>query len=196
MRKPYRRADARRRDERLRSVLEHMLERGERISARGVLKQVPDLQAASSLTRDPLRRSLLEEFRRLQTTRNAWVERAKRQSTARLERILAERDARITDLEHQVQLLIASHRAMVDAVGELGGLPVWRKAFEGYERTLDELKYLGALVAPRATALPRLPRSTRPSSGGNGTLSEDGRHGEAPAPRTRVSSRRRSDDDR
>ena len=98
MRKPYRRADARGRDERLRSVLEQMLERGERISARGLLKHVPDLRAASSVTRDPVRRLLLEEFRRIQEARNTWVERAKKQSTARLERTLSERDVRIVAL--------------------------------------------------------------------------------------------------
>lgn len=149
MRKSYRRADARGRDERLRMTLQAMLDRGERISARGVLKHLGDVRAASSLTRDTVRRSMLEEFRRLQAMRSAWVDRATKQSTARLERTLAARDARIAELERQVQLVIASHRALVHAVGELGGLPVWKKAFGGYERCLQELAHLGALARPK-----------------------------------------------
>ncbi len=149
MRKASRRVDARGRDERLRAALQTMLDHGERISARGVLKHLPDVRAPSSLTRDPVRRSMLEEFRRLQSVRNDWVERAKKQAVARLERTLAARDVRIADLERQVQLLIASHRALVHAVGELGGLPVWKKAFGGYERRLQELALLGALARPK-----------------------------------------------
>jgi hypothetical protein len=154
MRKPYRRADVRGRDERLRSVLEQMLERGERISARGVLKHVSDVRAPSSLTRDPVRRSMLEEFRRIQEARNTWVERAKKQSTARLLSRLYERVVGIEFFVCQLQLLVASHRAMVQAVGELGGLPVWKKAFEGYEHCLRELVQLGAL--PRFRKPPRV----------------------------------------
>jgi hypothetical protein len=138
-----------------------MLDRGERISARGVLKCLPDLRAASSLTRDPVRRSLLEEFRRLQSTRMAWVERAKKQSTARLQRLLADRDERLREREHDVQLLVASHRALVVAVGELGGLPVWKKAFDGYERCLQELARLGALPRPKKPSTPALPAGRR-----------------------------------
>jgi hypothetical protein len=133
------------RDERLRRVLEQMLANGERISARGALKHMPDLRAPSSLTRDPVRRRILEEYRRRQTERNAWAERAKKQSAARLEKALADRDRRIAELEHQVQVLVASHRGLVQAVGELGGLPMWRRAFQGYEPILDEIVALGAV---------------------------------------------------
>lgn len=140
-----RRHPARDRDERLRRVLEQMLTGGERISARGALKHMPDVRAPSSLTRDPVRRQILEEFRRRQAERNAWAERAKKQSVARLEKALADRDRRISELEHQVQVLVASHRGLVQAVGELGGLPKWRQAFQGYEPTLHEIIALRAV---------------------------------------------------
>lgn len=200
MRERDRRADARGRDARLRTVLETMLDQGERISARGVLKHLPDVRAPSSLTRDPVRRRMLEEFRRLQTARNAWVERAKKQSTARLERLLAERDARVADLEHQLQLLVASHRAMVQVVGELGGLPVWKKAFEGYERRFDELKRLRAMAPPTRTApSARVYAAKRPArslSGGNATVPPaNGGRRDARGSRGPLSSRARSDDD-
>ena len=148
-----RRHPARNRDDRLRHVLEQMFANGERISARGALKHMPDVRAPSSLTRDPVRRQILEEYRRRQTERNAWAERAKKQSAARLEKALADRDRRIAELEHQLQVLVASHRGLVEAVGELGGLPKWRQAFQGYEPVLEEIVALGAGPGPRDMAV-------------------------------------------
>jgi hypothetical protein len=138
-----------------------MLDRGERISARGVLRHLSDVRAASSLTRDPLRRALLDEYRERQAERLAWSERAWKLSVARLETVLAARDRTIADLEHRVQLLVASHRALVDAVGELGGLPKWKQVFERYERCVRELADLGAMpdVRERPTLVAR--RRTR-----------------------------------
>lgn len=150
MPEPPRRRLARERDVRLREILEQMLESGERISARRVLKHLPEVRAPSSLTRDPVRGGLLQEFRERQAERLAWTQRGRKQSFARLEKVLAERDRRIVELQHQVQVLVASHRALVQAVGELGGLPSWRKAFQGYERCLDEIAALGAVPEPKA----------------------------------------------
>src|SRR3990172_8621231 len=53
MRDPSRRPAARDLDDRLRHALEQMLERGDRISARGALKHLQDVRSPSSLTRDP-----------------------------------------------------------------------------------------------------------------------------------------------
>jgi hypothetical protein len=154
-----RRASAEDRDHRLRHALEEMLNSGERISARGVLKHLADLRAPSSVTRDPVRRALLEEFRQRQADQRAWAHRAKKLAAARLEAALADRDRRIAELEHQVQVLVGSHVALVQAVGELGGLPKWKQAFQGYERCLKELESLGALGAP-PTLVQALPAVT------------------------------------
>ena len=121
-----------------------MFANGERISARGALKHMPDVRAPSSLTRDPVRRQILEEFRRRQAERDAWAERAKKQSSERLEKALADRARRISELERQVQILVASHRGLVQVVGELGGLPKWRQAFQGYEPVLGEDRRSGS----------------------------------------------------
>jgi len=121
-----------------------MLERGDRISARGALKHLQDVRSPSSLTRDPVRRAMVEEFRQRQAEGLAWTRRARKEPVARLDALLAERDRTIAELQHQVQLLVASHKALVHAVGELGGLPAWKKAFEQYEHCLDELRRLNA----------------------------------------------------
>jgi len=46
---------------------------------------------------------------------------------------------RIKELESQVGLLTASHKAMIFAVGELGGLEGWMRFFERYQSVLDDL---------------------------------------------------------
>lgn len=157
MRASYRRADARSRDDRLRHALQQMLDRGERISARGVLRHLSDVRAPSSLTRDPLRRAILDEYRERQAERLAWSERARKQSIARLESVLAARDRTIADLEHRVQLLVASHRALVQAVGEVGGLPKWKQVFERYESCLNEVAETGAVPRGETRAGPVSP---------------------------------------
>jgi hypothetical protein len=115
-----RRRVARDRDKRLREILDRMLSEGERISARGVLKHLPDVRALSSLTRDPVRRAMLEDYRQHQAERQAWTARARKQSGERLEALLADRDRQIVELQHQVQVLVASHRALVQAVWAQG----------------------------------------------------------------------------
>ena len=150
--------------DRLPHALEHMLAPGERISARGVLKHLPDVRAPSSLTRDPVRRAMLEDYRQRQAERQAWTQRARKQSVTRLEVLLADRNRQIAELEHSVQLLVASHRAMVQAVGELAGLPKWKQAFECYEHCLGELDKLGAVSdhEKRSPASPALLARRRP----------------------------------
>lgn len=43
------------------------------------------------------------------------------------------KDERIADLERQVALLTASHKAIILAVGELGGLRAWQRFFPHYD---------------------------------------------------------------
>ncbi|MCU1742005.1 hypothetical protein NTD90_32110 [Pseudomonas sp. 20S_6.2_Bac1] len=115
------------------SVLESMLENDERITA----------GAVSTLTRDTFRRDLIAHYQQMQMARNQWVERAKKNSQKRLIASLAMKDERIEDLERQVALLTASHKAIILAVGELGGLRAWQRFFSHYdEHTLMVLSNL------------------------------------------------------
>jgi hypothetical protein len=58
---------------------------------------------------------------------------------------LAQRDAAIASLERRVEILIASHRAMLMAVGEVGGIAAWRKFFSKWDGVRKELEEMCAM---------------------------------------------------
>ena len=71
----------------------------------------------------------------------------------------ADKDIRIAELEATVQLLTASHLAMLRAVGELGGFSKWAKFYEQYREARDKLAWLGAMpTVPIATIPAREPK--------------------------------------
>lgn len=120
-------------DDDLVSVLESMLENDEKITAHAIVRKIENLGAVSSLTRDPFRRNLITHYQQLQAARNQWIERAKKNSQKQLISALAMKDERIADLERQVALLTVSHKAIILAVGELGGLRAWQRFFPSYD---------------------------------------------------------------
>ena len=79
---------------------------------------------------------------------------------------VADKDIRIAKLEATVQLLTASHLAMLRAVGELGGFSKWARFYEQYSQARDKLIELGAV--PAATVSPMEPNSrARPTPANN-----------------------------
>jgi hypothetical protein len=66
-------------------------------------------------------------------------------SRNQLARQLAQKDARIAELERQLEILRVSHIAMMRAVGELGGTSKLLKMYEGYREFRGELQRLGLL---------------------------------------------------
>ena len=65
-----------------------------------------------------------------------------------------------------MQLLTASHLAMLRAVGELGGFSKWARFYEQYSQARDKLIELGAV--PAATVSPMEPNSrARPTPANN-----------------------------
>ncbi len=60
---------------------------------------------------------------------------------------LSRRDATIADLERRIEILTASHRAMLMAVGEVGGIAAWKKFFAGWDAVRRELEDLFAADA-------------------------------------------------
>ncbi len=77
-----------------------------------------------------------------------WVERRKKQSEKILVEQLADRDERIKELLQRVDLLVESHRAMILAVGELGGMAAWRRFFEDWIETEKKLLAMKAMPDP------------------------------------------------
>lgn len=126
-------------------ILEAMIEADETITARAVIRKHPVLKHASSITRNPDRTSLLAKYQAQQKQFRAMLGRVPKRSHDQLAAQLAQKDTRIAELEHQVEILRSSHLAMIRTVGELGGITKLLKFYEGYRGFRAELERLGVL---------------------------------------------------
>jgi hypothetical protein len=134
-------------------ILQEMLEADETITARGVTRRHPSIQHASSITRHGKRSDLLARYQAIQTERRAWLARLPKHSRVETAAQLADKDIRISELERQLEILRASHLAMMRAVGELGGVSKWLRFFEDYRGAREELKKLGLLPNAELTII-------------------------------------------
>lgn len=140
-------------DPEMEKILQTMLEGDEDITARGVIRRHSRLSAASSITRNPARSEMLARYQARQDEFRGWRKRLAKRSRERSAMDLTEKDIRISELERQVELLTASHVAMLRAVGELGGFAKWAKFFESYQDIRNELTKLGAIPAASAISM-------------------------------------------
>lgn len=152
-------------DDQMREILEMFLADDEDITARAVARLHPSIKAASSITRSESRSRLLAEYQERQSEYRRWRGRVAKRSGADTTASLADKDIRIAELEATVQLLTASHLAMLRVVGELGGFSKWARFYDEYRDARDKLINLGAV--PTATVAPMkvdMPTKRQPSS--------------------------------
>ncbi|WP_175786656.1 hypothetical protein [Burkholderia anthina] len=147
-------------DEQMREILETLLANDEDMTARAVARLHPSIKAASSITRSDSRSKLLAEYQQRQSEYRRWRSRVAKRSGADTAASLADKDIRIAELEATVQLLTASHLAMLRAVGELGGFGKWARFYDEYRDARDKLINLGAV--PTATKVD-MPTKRQPS---------------------------------
>lgn len=140
-------------DNEMREILETLLANDEDITARAVARLHPSIKAASSVTRSETRSQLLAEYQHRQTEYRRWRGRVAKRSGADTAASLADKDIRIAELEATVQLLTASHLAMLRAVGELGGFSKWAKFYEHHREARDKLIALGAVPIATVSSL-------------------------------------------
>jgi hypothetical protein len=126
-------------------ILEEMLEADETITARAVARKHPAIKHASSVTRHPFRSALLAQFQSQQAQYRTWQARTPKRSREQLAAQLAQKDLRITELEHQVEILQVHSLAMIRTMGELGGIGKLLKLYESYRDVRDELNRLRVL---------------------------------------------------
>jgi len=138
-------------DEQLPLVIEELLMSNEDITARSVAKRIG--VAPSTITRNEDRAQAVTKGAENQSTFRALVEKAGKQSREELIRELAERERQLTECKRQVQILIASHKAMILAVGEVGGIAGWARFFSKYQDIRDELRNLGAATGSNVVTL-------------------------------------------
>jgi hypothetical protein len=136
-------------DDRIRSACDQMLEANEKLTARAVARRA-GIGAASSITRDPVRRAMLEGFQREQDKRNDWVKRAKKQSLAKTENQLNRQAITISQFEQLLQLLVASHKAVLMGIDAVGGTREWLRFFRSYRDGIlvEALRVVGAIPEP------------------------------------------------
>lgn len=141
-------------DEPMREILESLLADDEDITARAVARLHPSIKAASSITRSESRSNLLAEYQHRQSEYRRWRGRVAKRSGADTAASLADKDIRIAELEATVQLLTASHLAMLRAVGELGGFSKWAKFYEHHREARDRLAEFGAIPTAPVSSMP------------------------------------------
>jgi len=138
---------------RLETILEAMLADDETITARAVVRRSGGVfKNASDITRNVGRRDKVKEYVDKQQAIRAAFERSSKKSRADLERLVASKNVEIERLMGERELLIASHRAMILAMAEMGGFPAWKRFFEKYQSTIDSLEEMGSL--PKVEEVP------------------------------------------
>lgn len=143
-------------DPEMENILQTMLDSDEDITARGVIRRHSTLSAASSITRNRARLAILSAYQSKQKELRSWRKRLAKRSTDSAAMSLAEKDIRIAELERQIELLTASHVAMIRAVGECGGFDAWGKFFPIYREVRTELVKMGAMPTAKVFSLGEL----------------------------------------
>ena len=90
-------------------------------------------------------RNSLRIYQNKQNELRTLLKRNKKRSQQSINDDIVKKDLRISELEHQIEILTASHVAMIRVVGELGGMSKWMKFFESYKEVRDSLNKLNAL---------------------------------------------------
>jgi hypothetical protein len=138
----------------LRAVLEQMLLSNITITARAVTRELgTPFKNASDITRHERRRAVLEEFQRRQRTIRELAEDVDKESVTNLRLKVARLEEACATLQRSRDLLVASHKAMLLAVGEMGGMRAWVKFFPHWDQVRLSLHAMGAIPTTRADCL-------------------------------------------
>jgi hypothetical protein len=146
----------------LEEALEAMIIDNKHITARGIVRRMQGVfKNATDITRQPLRRALLERYQEKQSTLRSVLEKADKQSKASLSAQIARKDEKLASLKRQCELLIASHKAMILGVGEMGGMKAWRKFYTACPGIIDELRDIDAMSKTEIRQVPLHQGSSR-----------------------------------
>ncbi|MDH0614128.1 MULTISPECIES: hypothetical protein [unclassified Agrobacterium] len=130
----------------LEELLEAMIAEDEDITVRAVCRRSDGVfKHATDITRNEARHRMVKTAITKQEIIRTAVNRSSKKSRAELENLVAMKNAEIAQLQADKELLIASHRAMILAVAEMGGFPTWRRFFDRYQATIDQLENMRSL---------------------------------------------------
>lgn len=129
--------------EELRKILTRMLKENIQISARAVIRQDGcPYRHATDITRQPRRRSLLEEFKARQLEIRRLADATDKSSKPRLQLKIEQLQAEIAILKRDKEVLIGSHKAMLLAVAECGGMSAWKRLFPQWDSVLQSVSVI------------------------------------------------------
>lgn len=144
-------------------ILEAMLLDDVDITARGVTRRAGSpFRHASDITRVAERKRLLDSYRERQAKLRTVMERADKQSKTNLVSRIAKLEDDKSTAEAERDVLIASHKAMLLAVGEMGGMTAWKQFFTAWDATRASLGRMGALPPADVHPLPSKPSKSQP----------------------------------
>ena len=130
----------------IKKKLEDMICDDETITVRAVIRRLDGILGhPSDITRISERNLVVKKYQARQSELRAIMEKVNKNSKTNLTHELAVKTAEIETLKRQRAMLIASHRAMILAVGEVGGMRAWRRFYENYQSVIDELREMGAM---------------------------------------------------
>lgn len=130
----------------LEETLEVMLLENVKITARAVISRMDGvLKHPSDITRNVERGKLFNKYKDRQERIRYSLKNRSGKSAQSLATEIARLSAELQVLRSERSLLIASHRAAILAVGELGGASAWLKFFAGYNSAVEHLQEIGAI---------------------------------------------------
>lgn len=145
---------------RLDEILQRMLNENINISARSVTREIDSpFKHASDVTRQPERKALLDQYQTRQRELRALMEKTEKQPRTYLQAKVARLTQENYALKGERDLLVASHKAMLLAVGEMGGISAWRKFFTVWDETREQLIQLQALPNAEILSTSKLGKS-------------------------------------
>lgn len=129
-------------ESRLKEILGDLLEKNEDVTARAVARALG--VAPSTITRKSERARLVEQFRQNQQHLRNLLAKADKTSKGNLVSQIADRDRELEKLKRKIEVLTASHKALMLAVLEHGGIAGYWRFFEAYDGIKHELEAMGA----------------------------------------------------
>lgn len=131
--------------EELTKILNELLDDDQNITAREVARRHSTLSSASTITRHPMRRKILETYQQRQTELRLWKSRVGKNSQANMASKLASQQANIVMLENTVNILTSGHVALIAAVAQLGGMGKLAKFYKDFREIRNGLLDGGAI---------------------------------------------------
>lgn len=126
-------------------ILQSLLEEDIDITAREVARRHSALTSASTITRQPNRRQLVERYQMKQNDMRSWQARLRKRSRGQAAELVSAQEEKISELDQAVRVLVTGHVSLIAAVAQVGGMGKLAKFYERFREVRDQLSNLNAV---------------------------------------------------